>query len=305
MPPSLTDLDAFAAVARHRSFRGAARERGVSPALLSQTLRRLEEQLGVRLLHRTTRSVTLTQAGELLLADLAPALAGVSAALESLNQLKDHPAGRLRLNAPLPVVHLLLAPRVGEFLRTYPDIALEITADDALVDVLGQGYDAGIRFGEDLATDMVAVPLPLPRQRQVVATPAYWARWGYPAHPRDLAKHRRIGHRFPNGSLYNWEFSRNEERYTLTPGGSLVTNDPWLEVDAALGEGGCAWIFADYAQGPLAEGRLESVLDDWCPPQPAPCIYYASHRQLPPPLRAFIDFFKSPGGPATAARSGP
>jgi DNA-binding transcriptional LysR family regulator len=293
MPPlALSDLEAFAAVARHRSFRQAAIERGVSPSLLSQVVRRLEDQLGVQLLHRTTRSVTATQAGEILLSGLEPAFAGITQAVDEVRGLRARPAGRVRINAPLPVVHLLLAPMVADFLAAYPDIELEISSDNALIDVLGQGFDAGVRYGEDLAQDMVAIPLHRPSRRTVVASPAHLARVGRPDHPRVLPEHNLIAYRFPRGSIHHWEFARDGEAYTVLPKGSLTVNDPILGLRAAVNGVGFAWMFDDYVRPHIEAGRLVSVLDEWSAPMPAPFLYFSSRRNVPPPLRAFIDFVR-------------
>jgi DNA-binding transcriptional LysR family regulator len=299
-PCSLSDLEAFVAVARKRNFRRAAAERGVSPSLLSQTVQRLEQQLGVRLLNRTTRSVTPTQAGEWVLAGLEPAFAGIAETLERLNALRDRPSGRLRLNAPLPVVHLLLAPLVAGFLRQHPEIELEICGDDSMVDVLEQGFDAGVRYGEDLAQDMIAVALQRPPRRVVVAAPTYLQRAGRPLTPHDLPDHSLIAHRFARGDLYRWEFARDGQTLTVTPGGPLTTNEPWLEVQAALDGVGLAWVFEDYARPHLAAGTLETVLDDWCAPMPAPFLYYSSRKHPPAPLRAFIDYLRAARATAEA-----
>lgn len=288
--PILSDLEAFAAVARHRSFRQAAMERGVSPSLLSQIVRRLEDGLGVRLLNRTTRSVVPTQAGEMLLAGLEPAFAGIAEAVERLNRLRDKPSGRLRLNAPMPVVHLLLAPLVADFLRRFPDIQLEICGDDALTDVVGQGFDAGIRFGEDLAQDMIAIPLQRPQRRRVVASPAYLEQNGRPRTPHDLVGRSLIAHRFPRGAIYHWEFAKDGQALTVIPSGPLTANEPLLEIQAAIDGVGFAWVFEDYVSAPIAEGRLISVLDDWSALMPAPFLYFSNRRHAPAPLRAFIEY---------------
>ncbi|MCR6632799.1 MAG: LysR substrate-binding domain-containing protein [Magnetospirillum sp.] len=292
-PVPLNDLEAFAAVARRRSFRRAAAERGVSASLLSQTVRRLEERLGVALLLRTTRSVSLTQAGEVLLAGLDPALARIDQAVEALNDLRGRPSGRLRLNAPLPVVHLTLAPLAAGFMAAYPDVQLEITADDAFSDVLGQGFDAGVRFGEDMAQDMVTVPLHRPCRRLVVAAPATVERVGRPRTPRDLAGLGLIAHRFPGGAIYGWEFAKEGEALTVTPTGSLVCNDPLLQVRAALDGAGFAFVFEEYVRAEVDAGRLVSVLEDWAAPMPAPFLYFSSRRTVSAPLRAFIDYVRA------------
>ncbi|MBY4895990.1 LysR family transcriptional regulator [Cupriavidus sp. AU9028] len=312
-PIALSDLEAFAAVARHRSFRQAALERGVSPSLLSQTVRRLEDTLGVQLLHRTTRSVTVTEAGQMLLSGIQPAFSDIQRTLQELGAMRGRPAGRLRINAPLPVAHLLLAPLIADFLRAHPEVQLEITSDNAMVDVIEQGFDAGVRYGDDLAQDMVAVPLPLPRRRAVVAAPALLARVGTPATPHALRDHNLIAHRFPRGNLYHWSFCRGEEELTIVPSGSLVVNDPLVGLQAAIDGVGFAWMFEDYVQPHVESGRLVRLFDDWAAPLPGPSLYFSSRRHVAPVLRAFIDFVRSWQPPAgrtpvaanLAARSSP
>lgn len=309
----LAELDAFAAVARRRSFRRAAAERGVSASLLSQLVRRLEDRLGAPLLLRTTRSVALTQAGEVLLAGLDPAFAGIEAALESLNAVRGQPSGRLRINAPIPVVQLTLAPLLAGFMAAYPDIQVELACDDAFSDVLGQGFDAGVRFGEDVARDMVAVPLHRPCARVVVAAPSFLARAGRPSSPRDLAGASLIGHRFPSKALYGWEFAKDGRHLTVMPTGPLITNDPLVELRAAVDGIGFAFLFEDYARADLDAGRLEAVLRDWAAPMPAPFLYFSSRRTVSAPLRAFIDHIRAalaPGAPmgnsaAAVSKEGP
>lgn len=292
----LAELDAFAAVARRRSFRRAATERGVSASLLSQLVRRLEDRLGTPLLLRNTRSVALTQAGEVLLAGLDPALAGIDAAVDSVGALRGRPAGRLRINAPLPVAQLTLAPLLGSFMAAYPDIQVEITSDDAFIDVLGQGFDAGVRFGEDVALDMVSVPLHRPCARVVVAAPTTLARMGRPQTPRDLLGASLIGHRFPSGAVYGWEFAKGGEVLTVTPAGPLITNDPLVERRAALDGVGFAFLFEDYVRADLDAGRLVAVLQDWAAPMPAPFLYFSSRRTVSAPLRAFLDHVRACAG---------
>lgn len=205
----LADLDAFTAVARARSFRTAARRRGVSASALSEALRRLETRLGVRLLNRTTRSVTPTEAGEKLLQRLGPALGEVAAALDQINDFRDTPSGTLRLNVPTAVARDTLPRIIAGFLAAYPDIRLEVTADDRFIDILAAGFDAGIRYDERLERDMIAVPLGPKRQRfMAAASPAYLAVHGTPQHPRELLDHPAIRHRFASGALAVWEFEK-------------------------------------------------------------------------------------------------
>lgn len=291
-PVFLPDLEAFAAVARHRSFRRAAIEREVSPSLLSQTVSRLEEQLGVRLLNRTTRSVSPTQAGEELLSRLAPAFITISEALEHINDFRASASGLLRLNAPRPVAHLMLAPMLAEFLQAHPGISLEIVAEDAFVDMVAEGFDAGIRFGESLARDMIAVPLGPPQRMIVVVAPSYLEISGCPKEPSDLVGKSLIRHRFPGGTVYPWEFERNGQEVVIAPSGPLSVNDPHVKLQAAIDGAGFAFEFEAYARPALDQGRLVTVLDDWCPTFPGPYLYYSSRRHMPTSLRAFIDFAK-------------
>lgn len=285
----LDELEAFAAVARRRNFRRAAAERGVSASLLSQMVRRLEERLGMALLVRTTRSVAPTEAGALLLARLEPAFQGIDAAVAELAALRGRPSGRLRINAPVPVVEMTLLPLLAGFMAACPDVSVELVGDDAFTDVVGQGFDAGVRFGEDVARDMVAVPLRHPCRRRLVVAPAYVAQVGRPETPRDLAGLRLIGHRFPSGVVYGWEFAKDGRTLTVTPEGPLTLTDPWAEVRAAVAGMGFAFVFEEYARAELDAGRLVAVLDDWAAPMPEPFLYFSSRRTVSPALRAFLD----------------
>lgn len=300
----LAELEAFAAVARLRSFRRAAAERGVSPSQISQLVRRLEDRLGTPLLVRTTRSVAPTQAGEVLLAGLEPAFAGIEAAVRGLGELRGRPAGRLRINAPVPVVQLTLAPLLAGFMAACPEVQVEIASDDALVDVLGQGFDAGVRFGEDVARDMVAVPLRTLCRRRVVAAPSYLAQVGMPRSPRDLAGARLIGHRFPSGALYPWSFAKEGRTLSVMPHGPLILTDPLVEVRAAVDGIGFAYLFEEYVCADIATGRLVSVLEDWEAPMPEPYLYFSSRRTVSPPLRAFLDHLAGKLPVDNAARLG-
>ena len=294
MPPELADLDAFAAVARARSFRGAAARRGVSASALSEAVRRLEARLGRRLLNRTTRSVTPTEAGERLLARLDPALREVAAALDSLG---GETAGVLRLNVPGIVARLVLPDIAARFLAAHPAIRLEVMAEDSFVDVLAAGFDAGVRYDERLERDMIAVPIG-PRQQRyaTAASPAYWAARGRPAHPRDLLGHDTIRHRFPSGVMLPWEFERAGQVVTLSPEPRLVSNSLEMGLGAAIRGLGVVHGFAEVIQPEVAAGRLDCVLPDWDLRFPGPFLYYASRRQMPGPLRAFLDFLRREPG---------
>lgn len=289
----LSDLDAFAAIARERSFRAVARKRGVSPSSLSDSLRRLEERLGVRLLNRTTRSVTPTEAGERLLERLAPALGEVASALGQLDSFRESPAGTLRLNVPTIAAKLFMSDFANRFLLRYPQITLEVIAEDSFIDVLAAGYDAGIRYDERLERDMIAVPIGPRRQRYVTAaSPGYLERRGVPQHPKELLGHDCIRHRFLSGATVGWEFEREEERLVISPSGPLVANAIEMEVSAAIAGLGVIRTFEEALAPAIARGELVPVLEEWVTEFSGPFLYYASRRHMPSALRAFVDFVK-------------
>ncbi|QOG07388.1 LysR family transcriptional regulator [Aureimonas sp. OT7] len=295
MAANIDDLTAFVAVARARGFREAGRSLGVSPTTLSETVRRLEDRLGVRLLHRTTRSVSPTEAGGRLVEQLGPLLAGMDAALASLNDLRDTPAGTLRLNVPVGVARLVLPSILPDFLALYPDIQVEVVAEDTIVDVLAAGADAGIRYDEKLEQDMIAVPIgPRVQRFAMAASPAYLAAAGSPEHPRDLLRHRCLRGRFGNGSLFSpWELERGDETVRIEPQGPLtvsISGAMDLAVDMAIAGTGIIGLFEEWLRPHIEAGRLAPVLPDWWTPFPGPFLYYSSRRLVPPPLRAFLDF---------------
>jgi DNA-binding transcriptional LysR family regulator len=301
----LTDLDAFAAVATARSFRQAARARGVSPSALSEALRRLEARLGVRLLHRTTRSVTPTDAGQRLLERLGPALAEVATALEAVGRADRGPTGVLRLNVPTVVAELILPPILSRFLLAYPGISAQVSADDSFIDVLAAGFDAGVRYDERLERDMIAVPIGPRFQHYVTAAaPAYWAARVRPRHPRELLDHRCIRHRFASGAMPAWEFVKGSEVVRLQPPGLLIANTLQIELDAAIQGVGVLSSFDGLVAPAIADGRLEPVLQDWSERFSGPFLYYAGRRHVPPPLRAFVDFLRSPACAALSGQTG-
>ena len=290
----LSELDAFTAIARERSFRAAARRRGVSPSSLSDSLRRLEERLGVRLLNRTTRSVTPTEAGERLLERLAPALGEVASALGQLNSFRDSPAGTLRLNVPIIAIKLFMPDIANRFLALYPDIKLEILGEDSFIDVLAAGFDAGIRYDERLERDMIAVPIGPRRQRYVTAAaPAYLERRRTPDHPRDLLEHACIRHRFLSGNPLGWEFDRGEETMVIYPSGPLVANSLEMEVSAAVAGLGVIRTFEEVVLPHIQSGELVPILGEWVTEFSGPFLYYAGRKHMPPALRAFVDFIKA------------
>jgi DNA-binding transcriptional LysR family regulator len=298
----LADLEAFAAVARARSFRSVARLRGVSASSLSEALRRLEARLGVRLLNRTTRSVTPTEAGQRLLERLSPALSEVAAALDAVNGFRDSPTGTLRLNVPTAVARLVLPPIIGPFLAAHPGIALEVTTEDSFVDVLAAGFDAGVRYDERLEKDMIAVPIGPRMQRFLVAgAPAYLAAHGRPSHPTDLLNHACIRHRFASGVMHPWEFERDGEIVKITPTARVIANSIDLEISAAIQGLGLIATFEGFIEPELKSGALVPVLDDWLQPFSGPFLYYQSRRHMPAPLRAFVDFIKKRTPPEIAS----
>lgn len=287
------DLDAFTAVAQARGFRAAAALRNVSASSLSEAVRRLETRLGVRLLNRTTRSVTPTEAGQKLLERLSPALADVALALDEVNAFRDSPTGTLRLNVPLVVSKVVMPRLIPKFLAQHPGVAVEIIADDQFIDVLAAGFDAGVRYDERLEKDMIAVPLSGPQRFVLVGAPAYLDAHGRPRHPRDVLNHAAIRHRFPSGASYPWEFEKDGQTIRLDPPARLTSTNLDLELAACEAGVGLLATFEDFAAEPIAAGRLETVLDDWLPPFSGPYLYYPSRRHMPAPLRAFVDFVKA------------
>jgi len=293
----LGDLNAFLAVARAKGFRDGARASGGSASGLSEAVRRLETQLGVRLLNRTTRSVVPTEAGQRLLERLGPALNEVHAALDVVNAFRSRPAGTLRLNVPVSAARLALPAIVPPFLAAYPEIRLEVIADDSFVDVLAAGCDAGIRYDERLEKDMIAVPIgPRVQRFATAASAAYLDRYGRPQHPRDLLSHACLRGRFPSGAMTPWEFECNGEVVRVDPSGPLVVQigaAADLVVEAAIAGTGIVYIFEDWLRPHLDSGALEPVLQPWWQPFSGPFLYYPGRRLLPAPLRAFVDFIRS------------
>jgi DNA-binding transcriptional LysR family regulator len=294
MAADLGDLTAFVAVARAGGFREAARANGGSASRFSEALTRLEARLGVRLLNRTTRSVAPTEAGARLLDRLGPALGEVEAALDVVNSFRDRPAGMLRLNVPVVAARLVLPHIVPPFLAAYPDIRLEVIAEDSFVDVLAAGCDAGIRYDERLEQDMIAIPIG-PRQQRfaTAASPAYLDRRGRPDHPRELLDHACLCGRFTSGAMTVWEFERDGEVVKLDPTGPLIvrigaTTD--LAVDAAVAGCGVIQLFEDWLRPYFDSGALEPMLEPWWQRFSGPFLYYPGRRYLPAPLRAFINF---------------
>ncbi|MER8548475.1 LysR substrate-binding domain-containing protein [Mesorhizobium sp. M1169] len=288
----LSQLAVLAMVAQCGSFRGAAKELAIAPSAVSHAVSSLEARLGVRLLARSTRSVAPTEEGAQLLERLRPALSEIDLALESAIEARDRPAGNLRLTVPRTAAHLALTPRLGAFAAAYPDIVLEIVIEDRFTDVVEGGFDAGVRLGESLQRDMIAVRIGPDLRGAVVGAPAYFETMLKPQHPRDLAAHRCIRFRFSSGILYRWEFEQNGEEIEIAVQGPLILDEDHLIANAAVDGAGLAFLFEDYVRDALAAGKLVRVLEDWCPRFDGFFVYYPSRRQMRPALRAFVDFFK-------------
>jgi DNA-binding transcriptional LysR family regulator len=290
--PTLADLTAFSAVAAHRSFRRAADALGVSRSSLSHAMLALERQLGVRLLNRTTRSVAPTEAGEALLARLAPVLRDLDEALDAVADARGNPSGTLRINANEGAARLLLKTVVPTFLQRFPGMALDLVAEGRLVDIVEQGFDAGVRLGESIPRDMVAVRISDDLRFVVVAAPSYLAGRTPPITPDDLCSHDCIRQRLPSGKRYRWEFRKHGQEVAIDVPGVLTLDHNGLMVEAASDGLGLAYVPESAARDWLNEGRLVTLLEDWCPFIPGLCLYYPGHRHVPAGLRAFIDVLR-------------
>ena len=288
----LRDLAAFVAVATQRNFRRAAIGQRMSASSLSQRMRDLEERLGVRLLNRTTRSVAPTEAGERLLRRLAPALSDVVDATLDVRNMRDVPSGRLRINGPEPALRLVLAPMVAPFLKRYPEIDLEIVADSSLIDIVSEGFDAGIRYEETLAQDMIAVSLGPPERYVLVAAPAFLEGRKPIKSPNELLGQPCIVTRFRSGVQLPWEFRKGKRAVKIMPTGPLTAAHAELQLRAAIDGLGFLMTFEGYAQAAIASGLLVTLLEDWLPSFPGPFLYYPGRRQRPPSLTAFVAFVK-------------
>jgi len=288
------DLAAFVAVAEERSFTRAAARIGTSQSALSYTVRRLEERLGIRLLARTTRNIALTEAGTKLLAKLKPAFEDVRHSLESLDELREKPAGTIRITSSRSPADLILMPIVGKLLTEYPDLHIEISVDQKLTDIVGEGFDAGIRLGEQIEKDMIAVRISPDLQMTVVGSPGYFKRRGKPKTPQDLTKHTCINLRLPTkGGLYSWEFEKKGRPLNVRVEGQFTCNDVPMIVDAASSGLGLACLPNDTVQQALDDGRLVRVLEDWCPSFPGYHLYYPSRRQNSLAFNLLVDALRS------------
>lgn len=285
-------LAAFAAVAEESNFGRAAQKLSLSRSALSHTIRDLEERLDVRLLNRTTRSVSLTEAGASLLSRVAPSLREISDAVEGVNLYRKRPAGSVRINLPKIAADIIFAPMLGRFGQAYPDVHLELFVDDDLSDIVAEGFDAGIRPGKLVHRDMIAVRVTEDSPTAVVCSPAYLADRAAPNTPEDLPMHRCIGYRWSrSGASYRWPLGRGDQFIVVAVTGMLTVNDSALMIEAALDGVGLTFTLEQRVTEHLASGRLVRVMEDWCPPFPGFFLYHTSRRQVSPALRAVIDFF--------------
>jgi DNA-binding transcriptional LysR family regulator len=300
----LADLSAFVAVADHLSFRAAASQLGVTPSALSHSMRQLEERLGVRLLNRTTRSVSVTDAGLRLLERLRPAVGQIAGALEDLNQERQRPLGRLRIYAIHLAAGAVIAPIWGRFLSTYPEVHLELALGEAPIDIVAKGFDAGIGPRDRVPADMIAVRVMGLMKIAVVGAPAYFARQRPPRTPDDLARHSCVQYRREaDGNVLLWQFERNRKSRRISVDGRVMVNDADLAVRAAIDGLGIAYTLESLAQPFLRSGQLVRVLEDWSPSFEGLFLYYSGHRQVPAALRVLIDMMRAARGSARAVRS--
>jgi DNA-binding transcriptional LysR family regulator len=288
----LFELNAVAAISAHRSFRAAATELGISPSALSHAIAGLEKRLGVRLINRTTRSVSLSQAGERFLARVSPALREIAGALEDVNEFRDTPTGTLRINLKERAAHQILRPVVAKFLRRYPDMKVELALEGRSIDIVAEGFDAGIRLAESVPQDMVAIPCGPDTRFIVIGSPDYFARTSVPRSPSDLLNHECIRRRMPSGKLYRWEFEKRSEEMAVDVPGRLTLDNDALMVEAAVEGLGLAFVSDFWVTEHLAAGKLQAVLEDWTPPFPGLRLYYPGHRHMTAGLRAFVDLLR-------------
>ena len=290
--PTLIELTAFMAIARHGSFRAAADDLGVSPSTLSHMMRALEERLALRLFNRTTRSVAPTEAGTRLMRSLAPLLTGLDAALDDVRTLHERPSGTVRINASVRAAEALMRRFIPAFLEQYPDVQVDLVTDGRWVNVVAEGFDLGVRLGEAVPQDMIALPFGGEERFIVIAAPAYLAGHGAPEAPDDLAAHRCIRLRLPSGKIYRWEFAHRNEEFAIDVAGPLTLDAMALVAEAAIAGLGIGFVSLSLVRDALADGRLVHLLEDWTPPFPGMHLYYPSRRLLPSAVRAFIDLVR-------------
>ena len=289
----LDSFDAFASIVRCGGFRAAALDRGVTSSALSQTINALEASLGIRLLNRTTRSVSPTEAGQRLLDRLSPALDDIRAAIVEIDELRDMPSGTIKINAPAPAIDHLLCPLAFDFMERHPDVRIELISDAAVIDIVENGFDAGVRFGKQIAKDMIAVPLGLPLRYAIVASPDYLERFGSPQFPQDLLFHDCIRRRFPGGSLVSWKFRQGSEDVEIDPEGRLTLSSAQNELQAALAGRGIAHLIEDYVKPHLQACTLVELLVDWKVSLPSWFLYYPNRRHPSAAMRAFLEYVRS------------
>lgn len=292
LTPGFSELNAVAAIAARRSFRAAAKDLDISASALSHAVASLEARLGVRLFNRTTRSVSLTPAGEQFIARIEPAMREIADAIHEANEQRSTPAGLIRINTSEIAGEQILAPIVTEFLRRYSDVQLEIVTETRLIDIVAEGFDAGIRLAEMVPRDMISIPLGKTQRHVVVGAPTYLATSRQPRSPSDLKKHTCIRYRLPGGSIYRWEFSKRGQDLSVDVTGPLTLDSAHLVLRAALEGTGLAYVSEWSARKALAEGQLIQVLADWTPPYPGLCLYYPSHRHLAAAMRAFTGMIR-------------
>ncbi len=292
LPLSLTDIRALGLIVAHRSFRKAADELGLSASTLSHLMKTLEARLGIRLLNRTTRSVSATAAGERLLSRLNPVLREFALAVDEVNEYRDLPSGTLRINASDQAARVLMESALPTFLQRFPQMSVDLVTDGRLVDIVANGFDAGIRLGESVPQDMIAVPIGPDMRFITVASPGYLSTHSRPSTPDDLPRHQCIGIRMPSGKPYRWEFEKHGQSLVIDPSGQLTLDNPEIMAEAAIIGLGIAYVPERVVTRSLAEGRLVKVLEDWCPPIPGLFLYYPGHRHIPSGLQAFIEVLR-------------
>lgn len=291
--PDLALLNAFLAVAEAHSFRRAAAKLGVTPSTLSHSIQTLEGQTQLRLFNRTTRNVALTEAGEHLFARLSPAFGDIDLALDSLNAFREHPHGTVRISAPHTAIAIAIAPKLGMLARQFPDIRLELLADEGFIDIIEQGFDAGVRMRNSIHQDMLTVPISPPTRLAIVASPSYLSRHGIPSEPADLLRHRCIGWRkVSSGEHFKWPFEKNGDQLQIAVNSHLLLDSAELMVQAALVDAGIAFALEELVLPHIAAGRLIQLLDDWCAPCSGFYLYYPNRRNHSRALQAIIDLLR-------------
>jgi DNA-binding transcriptional LysR family regulator len=285
---ALIELNAVVAVAAHRSFRKAAAELGMSPSALSHTIAALEQRMGVRLFNRTTRSVSPSEAGAQFLARVQPALTQISDAIAGVDEFRATPSGTIRLNTSEGAARMILVPVILEFLQRYPDMQVDIATEGRLVDIVAEGFDAGIRAMEQVPLDMIAVQCSPAIRFLVAGSPAYFKQHGKPRTPNDLRSHVCIRSRLPSGGLYDWDFERGTQKISIEPAGPLTLDNHNLMIEAAIHGAGLVWTNEHAMAEPIASGKLVPVLAQWSPTHAPLSLYYSSHRHVTAGMKAFL-----------------